>query len=352
MAEAKDEKHLKEALEDNLSYQKTIISNINTLKKILIENCEKQRLLKCKISKYDLQTFIGGIRGPKRFDFFQIPHWMYDTMDEETGTVAPMENNIDMKIYSKKLPNFAIDHTLLKFSLTEQRQLSKSIANCIRLLYLKNLHNKYRTDTRKLQDELNKIRIKDNKNELWPLKHWKEYSIPWQRIADHHMQNRTASECKVFWNGHTCLDNPNINRNKIWNKKENNKLLSIANKYSEYNWICISNEHNENRTPLQCISQWMRKVKPRIKIDRKWKKEEDILLKELVFKYGKNNFLYIGSHFVNRTALQCSSRWLKSTAPYIRSGEWDTIEDIQCVLSHNSYLPKYIPTIKYKKKKK
>merc|ERR1712228_1115711 len=36
-----------------------------------------------------------------------------------------------------------------------------------------------------------------------------------------------------------------------------------------------------------------------------------------------------------------------STAPYIRSGEWDKMEDIQCVLSHNAYLPQSIPDIIY-----
>ena len=82
-------------------------------------------------------------------------------------------------------------------------------------------------------------------------------------------------------------------------------------------------------------------------MDRKWRKTEDDLLSRLVFEHGKNNFLYIGSHFENRTPLQCSSRWLKSTAPYIRSGEWDKMEDIQCVLSHNSYLPHTKPEIIY-----
>lgn len=80
------------------------------------------------------------------------------------------------------------------------------------------------------------------------------------------------------------------------------------------------------RTGLQCLSQWMKKVKPREKVDRKWTQQEEDLLKELVLTHGVTNFMFIGSHFEHRTPLQCSSRWLKSSAPYIRSGEWDINE--------------------------
>ena len=134
-----------------------------------------------------MKKFIGMARGPKRFDFYGIPHWMFDTMDEDTGTIAPSEHNRDIDIYNKKLPNFRIDHTHLKFSLCEQRQLAKAIANSVRISYLSHLHEKLKTNTRLLQDELDKVRIKDKKYQLWPLQHWESYPINWEKIAKQHV---------------------------------------------------------------------------------------------------------------------------------------------------------------------
>ena len=131
--------------------------------------------------------FIGAARGPKRFDFFGIPHWMFDTMDNDTGTIAPTEDNRDIEIYNDKLPNFRIDHTHLKFSLCEQRQLAKAIANSIRISYLKDLHQKSKSNTMQLQNELDRIRKKDSANQLWPLQHWEQYPLNWESIAKTHV---------------------------------------------------------------------------------------------------------------------------------------------------------------------
>merc|ERR1712228_860007 len=143
--------------------------------------------------------------------------------------------------------------------------------------------------------------------------------------------------------------NPDIDIESRWTQKEDDDLLKYHNEFGD-KWALIARKLGTKRTDCYCRQRYkalMKKVKPRKKVDRKWRKTEDDLLKKLVFEHGKNNFLFIGSHFENRTALQCSSRWLKSTAPYIRSGEWDKMEDIQCVLSHNAYLPQSIPDIIY-----
>eukprot|EP01083_Nonionella_stella_P084216 233084_1 len=267
-------------------------------------------------------------------------------MDKSTGTITPSIHNTDIQQYHNKLPDFKIDHSHAKLTLCEQRALSKGIANNIRILYLEDLHQQHSGNPAHIQDELDKIRVQDHKDELWPLKYWKEYRIPWQRIATHHMQGRTASECEIFWKSHHCTDNPSINRSTKWSKQENAKLVQMVQQNDEKDWIAIAQQHGCNRTALQCAQQWMTKLKPRDKVNRKWTPKEDNLLRDLVYEHGKNNFVFISTHFDNRTALNCSSRWLKSTAPYLRSGPWRTTEDIQCVLSHNAYLPKDQPIIR------
>ena len=73
-----------------------------------------QRLVKLRIEKYDLHKFISQPRAPKRVDFFEWPHYTFDTRTKENGVEAPIQENIDTHSYAKKLPNFRIDHQLLK----------------------------------------------------------------------------------------------------------------------------------------------------------------------------------------------------------------------------------------------
>lgn len=58
------------------------------------------------------------------------------------------------------------------------------------------------------------------------------------------MQGRTASECKVFWHGHTCPNNPSINRSKTWKTAENKKLRECVERNKSKNWMKIAKEHN------------------------------------------------------------------------------------------------------------
>ena len=168
--------------------------------------------------------------------------------------------------------------------MTEQRQLSKAIANGVRLSYLKALHQKWRNDTRRLQDELDDVRKKDAANLLWPLAHWQEYPIAWKRIAKEHvcpinavricadlrlaqMQGRSGDECRHFWSGHSCIDNPSINRSKTWSKAETKSLKEAVESHEERDWSAIAKQHKCRRTPLQCAQRWMQKVKPRDKVE-------------------------------------------------------------------------------------
>ena len=63
------------------------------------------------------------------------------------------------------------------------------------------------------------------------------------------MQGRTASECAVFWHGHSCPDNPSINRTKTWKLGENKRLKECVEKSEERDWVTIAKQHNV------CISQ-------------------------------------------------------------------------------------------------
>lgn len=171
----------------------------------------------------------------------------FETMDEETGTIAPdVGTNQDTLRYRDEYGcRYKMDHTVLKFTMSEGRQLARAIANYIRVQVLKQLHKQHRDDTMRLQEELDRIRLKDSKNPLWALHHSEYYpAIPWKRIAKEQMQGRTESECKVFWNGHVCCHNPTINRSRTWPKQSNESLKEIVEAHHETMWERIAEQHN------------------------------------------------------------------------------------------------------------
>lgn len=172
-------------------------------------------------------------------------------MDDETGTIAPLPSNDDSNRYRQHFGcPYKMDHLLLKFTLSEARQLARAIANHARVRVLKQLHRDHRADTMRLQEELDKVRLMDSKDPLWALQRTEFYStIPWKRIAKEQMQGRTASECKVFWNGHACPHNPNINRSRTWCKRDNESLKRIAEAHSESDWQRISQQHAVGVSP-------------------------------------------------------------------------------------------------------
>eukprot|EP00485_Elphidium_margaritaceum_P006692 CAMPEP_0202692262 /NCGR_PEP_ID=MMETSP1385-20130828/6683_1 /ASSEMBLY_ACC=CAM_ASM_000861 /TAXON_ID=933848 /ORGANISM="Elphidium margaritaceum" /LENGTH=550 /DNA_ID=CAMNT_0049347757 /DNA_START=39 /DNA_END=1691 /DNA_ORIENTATION=+ len=337
---------VQKALLQNVSYQQTIQWKIDTLKQQLIENMEKQRMLKSLISKYDLRK-LCGFRGARRNDFFDAPFWMFDAKNKSVGTVAPQIHNADVKHYQQKLGrDYRIDHILAhnqyRFTLAEQRTLAKSIANACRQVYMQQIHQSHNHDPQALQRELDKVRRLDADNSVWALKHCRqaeiENSLDWNKIASQQLPSRSAKECRAFWHSHACVTNPGVNRNKTWRAEEKHALMECAERYQGTSWPLIAEQHGYDRTAMQCLSQWITKVKPRAKANQRWSDADDAKLRELVLQHSRNNFLYLAGFFEDKNALQCSSRWLKSTAPYLRSGEWDDTEDMQCVLSHNAYM--------------
>lgn len=65
----------------------------------------------------------------------------------------------------------------------------------------------------------------------------------------------------------------------------------------------------------------------KVKNQKKWNKEEDILLVQYTQQYNEKNWKEIASKFYNKNPLQCFSRY-KRIKPGIKKGTWKKDEDI------------------------
>lgn len=59
----------------------------------------------------------------------------------------------------------------------------------------------------------------------------------------------------------------------------------------------------------------------------KWTKEEDDNLRQLVKKYGENNWMEISKNMGNRKIRQCRERWQNYLNPNLKIGNWTNEED-------------------------
>ena len=67
----------------------------------------------------------------------------------------------------------------------------------------------------------------------------------------------------------------------------------------------------------------------RTKINRRFKAEEDELLRELVLKYGENDWKRISKLMKNRSVRQCKDRWLQYLSPNANRTPWTVSEETE-----------------------
>lgn len=83
---------------------------------------------------------------------------------------------------------------------------------------------------------------------------------------------------------------PSLNR-KTWTGDEEDKLLSLVNKYGAQNWPEIAKQL-KNRSPYQCFVHYRTVLSERNEPkNTRWTKEEDKILMQLVDKYRIGNLI-------------------------------------------------------------
>lgn len=90
-----------------------------------------------------------------------------------------------------------------------------------------------------------------------------------------------------MWTGYLM---PSLNR-KTWTGDEEDKLLSLVNKYGAQNWSEIAKQL-KNRSSYQCFVHYRTVLSERNEPkNTRWTKEEDKILMQLVDKYRIGNLI-------------------------------------------------------------
>ena len=118
-----------------------------------------------------------------------------------------------------------------------------------------------------------------------------------------------------------------VKNQKKWNKEEDILLVQYTQQYNEKNWKEIASKFY-NKNPLQCFSRYKR-IKPGIKKGT-WKKDEDIKILQLVQKYGKA-WSKISREIKTRNGKQIRDRYLNVLDPNINKNKFSYTEDCRII---------------------
>ena len=125
-----------------------------------------------------------------------------------------------------------------------------------------------------------------------------------------------------------------IRINKKWTKEEDLLLSNLIHMQKVRNWTEISKKML-GRTGFQCHLRW-NKIKLGIKKGQ-WSIQEDKLLKEWIKKNGPKRWEQCGQFINGRSGKQCREHWNNCLNPDLVKGEWTAEEDFLIVQFYEKY---------------
>jgi len=134
-----------------------------------------------------------------------------------------------------------------------------------------------------------------------------------------------------------------IKNQRKWTKEEDILLIQLAEKFNEKHWKEISKRFVK-KNPLQCFSRYKR-IRPGI-IKGSWKKEEDLKIIDLVTIYGKS-WSKISKILGSRNGKQIRDRFINVLDPEIRKGKFTEDEDNKLIALFKQHGPKWATIARY-----
>ncbi|XP_077433295.1 v-myb avian myeloblastosis viral oncogene homolog-like 2a isoform X2 [Vanacampus margaritifer] len=116
-----------------------------------------------------------------------------------------------------------------------------------------------------------------------------------------------------------------------WTQEEDENLKILIQNFGERNWNTVATLL-PGKTELQCTQRW-RNLYDSVALDN-WSKEEDEKIKELVGRFGTNNWTLICKHLDGRVENQCRDRWLTHLEPLLKKSNWSHEEDLIIYKAH------------------
>lgn len=151
----------------------------------------------------------------------------------------------------------------------------------------------------------------------------------WEMIAGRHVTSRSGFDCKLQWKN---LLHPHL-LHEHFSQDERDQLVSLVETVGDRSWKHVS-EHLPGRTPLQCLSEYM-KIRSQMQEDKEpaISGEDLTRLNDLVAKYGQS-WRKIEEEFDGRfSAHNLMYTWRKHHQSTeggkvaAKKGPWDPLED-------------------------
>lgn len=119
-----------------------------------------------------------------------------------------------------------------------------------------------------------------------------------------------------------------------WTSDEDDRLRQAVELYDGKNWKRIAaTAFGADKTDVQCLHRWQKVLRPGL-VKGPWTAEEDLLVIQLVARYGLKKWSMIASHLKGRLGKQCRERWYNHLNPDIKKDAWSNEEDQIIVQAH------------------
>lgn len=119
-----------------------------------------------------------------------------------------------------------------------------------------------------------------------------------------------------------------------WTNEEDDRLRQAVEMYEGKNWKRIATmAFGDSKTDVQCLHRWQKVLRPGL-VKGPWTVEEDMLVMQLVSRYGLKKWSQIASHLKGRLGKQCRERWFNHLNPDIKKDAWTAEEDDVILHAH------------------
>lgn len=143
-----------------------------------------------------------------------------------------------------------------------------------------------------------------------------------------------------------CASNCENSSSKNKDESSSNIISNSQNNYDQ-NSVIFSNYLVTNSTNNHPINAKKLKKKPIFQNHRKWTKDEDEKLLQLIKEFGDNDWRHLAKKFDGRNSRQCRERWNYYLNPDLIQGQWTHEEDDLIISLRNRLGPQWTKISKY-----
>ena len=337
---------LQVALDANLAYQQSIQSSLSAIESELDRLAEERRLLLAVyqhswLRSYSATTSTSPLLSLPRAALFTFPYLIAPSAPSTptAASTAPLSSSDAISTPDCLLRTHPHRHHAVAWNEQERLALELGIQHTNQLAALRQAISALGNDARPdaVQAAIQSVQSTSPA-------HWLGVgceAVDWSVIAASYVPSRSAMDCRLQWTNR--LD-PRINH-AVWSEQEDAFLLrhapSSAVKAMRH-WVDVAAGMGTQRTAWQCMTRYVRTLRPVQAKDTAWSEEENKRLKWLVEEEeGSKDWVRVAERMDGRTDQQCMHRYLKVLKPLEQSqlakGVWTVAADLRLRLAVLAY---------------